>query len=70
MKNIIKFIIDQEHETVDYYPSLAKPISEKFGIALEIAEDIINAVVEWECSITNLTLEKTLINKFPDIVTN
>lgn len=70
MKKIIKFIIAQEHETTDYYPSLAKPISEEFGIELSVAKEIIDEVVEWECSITNLTLEETLINKFPDIVTN
>ena len=71
MKNIIKFIIDQEHESLDDYPSLAQPISEKFGIDLEIAENIIKSVIEWENNddIHN-SLEEFLVIKFPDIVTN
>ena len=71
MKKIIKFIIDQEYESLDDYPSLAKPISEKFEINLETAEDIINTVIEWENNdnIHN-SLEEFLVNKFPDIVTN
>ena len=70
MKKIIKFIIEQKHESIDEYPSLVTPISEKFGIDLDVAENIINVIIEWECSTTDLTLEETLINNFPDVVTN
>ena len=70
MKNIIKFIINQEHETIDKYPSLAEPISKEFGIELELAEDIVNAVIEWEISEDDVdSLEEFLKKKFPDIVT-
>lgn len=70
MKNIIKFIIEQEHESVDTYPSLAEPISKTFEIELETAKDIVDSVIEWETNddIHN-SLEEFLNFKFPDIVT-
>jgi len=70
MQKIIKFIIDQRHETIDEYPSLAKPISEKFGIDLGVAEGIMMSVMEWETSTTTIdTLEEHLAKKFPSSVT-
>lgn len=41
MKNIIKFIIDQEHESTDTYLSMVEPISEKFEIDLEIIKKLL-----------------------------
>ena len=71
MKNIIKFIIDQEHENIDNYPSFAQPISEEFGINLDVAEDIIKSVIKWETNdCIHNSLEEFLGIKFPDIVTN
>lgn len=70
MKQIIKFIIDQEYESLDDYPKLAEPVSEKFEIELETAKEIIDSVIEWETNddIHN-SLEEFLVFKFPDIVT-
>jgi len=71
MKEIIQFIIDQQHETIDEYPSLAKPISEKFGIDLDVAEGIMMSVMEWETSTTTTdSLEEHLSKKFSTSVTN
>ena len=71
MKEIIQFIIDQQHETIDEYPSLAKPISEKFGIDLGVAEGIMMSVMEWETDANTIdSLEELLSKRFPDIVTN
>jgi hypothetical protein len=71
MKKIINFIIDQELESLDDFPSLAKPISEKFNIELETAEKIINEVIGWETSSTTIeSLEELLNGMFPNIVTN
>lgn len=68
MKNIIKFIIDQEYESVDDYPRIAQPIAEEFELDLDIAQDIIKSVIEWETNddIHN-SLEEFLVIKFPDI---
>lgn len=71
MKNIIKFIIDQDHDSLDDYPMIAQPISEEFGIDLDVAQDIIKSVVEWENNdAIHNSLEEFLVIKFPDIVTN
>ena len=68
MKEIIQFIIDQQHETIDNYPSLAKPISEKFGLDLGVAEGIMMSVMEWETSTTTIdSLEEHLNKKFPSV---
>ena len=70
MKEIIQFIIDQEHETIDDYPSLAKPMAEKFGLDLGVAEGLMMSVIEWETSTTTIdTLEEHLNKKFPTSVT-
>lgn len=71
MKNIIKFIINQEHESTDTYLNMVEPISEKFNIDLEIAEDIIKSVVEWETNddIHN-SLEEFLVIKLELIMEN
>ena len=70
MKNIINFIIDQELTLLEDYPSLAQPISEKFGLEFILAESIIDTVIEWESDESiNDSLEKYLTIKFPDVVT-
>lgn len=70
MRKIIDYIIEQEFETTDNYPSLVKPISEKFNIELDVAEKIVNEVIEWEGSGCVECLELRLKRLFPDIVTN
>ena len=70
MKKIIKFIIAQELESLDDYPSLIQPIANAFNLDYGIAEGIINTVIEWECSDTVNSLEKVLVKKFPSVVTN
>ena len=71
MKNIIKFIIDQELTILDDYTKLIDPISKEFSLSSKIATDIINVVIEWESNEgIHDSLEKYLINKFPNIVTN
>jgi hypothetical protein len=66
IERIIQFIIAQEQETIDDYPSLAKPIAEKFGLGLGVAEGIIMSVMEWETSATTIdSLEEHLNKKFP-----
>ena len=70
MKKIIEFIIDQRLTSLDDYPSLVIPISEKFGLEVSCAQSIIDTVVEWETDAnTILSLEELLIKRFPDIVT-
>lgn len=71
MKEIIQFIIEQQHKTIDEYPTLAKPIAEKFGLDLGVAEGIMMSVMEWETSTTTIdSLEEFLQKKFPTTVTN
>lgn len=70
MRKIIKYVIAQEFETLDTYPSLIEPLANKFSIDIKIAEGIINAIIEWERSSSPNSLEKTLCEKFPDVVTN
>jgi len=70
MKKIIKFIIDQKHETIDEYPTLVLPIAEKFGIEVSCAQSIIDTVMEWETDANTIdSLEELLKKRFPDIVT-
>lgn len=70
MKKIIDFIIAQELESLDDYPTLVAPITEEFVLPLDTATAIIDAVVEWETdSNTIYSLEEVLGRKFPDIVT-
>lgn len=70
MKKIIDFIIAQELESLDKYPTLVAPITEEFVLPLDTATAIIDAVVEWETdSNTIYSLEEVLGRKFPDIVT-
>ena len=71
MKKIIEFIINQELESLDDYPSLIEPITNKFNIDYGIAEGIINTVIEWETNVNTIdSLELVLHRKFPSIVTN
>lgn len=71
MKKIIHFIIDQQHESIDTYPTLVEPIAEKFGLEVSCAQSIIDTVIEWETdSNTIISLEELLNKRFPDIVTN
>ena len=72
MQKIIKFIIDQQLEDLDTYPTLIQPIADEFNLDYGIAEGIINTVIEWECSwwcIPN-SLDEVLVRKFPSVVTN
>ena len=71
MKKIIEFIINQELELLDDYPSLIEPITNEFNIDYGIAEGIINTVIEWETNVNTIdSLELVLHRKFPSIVTN
>lgn len=69
MRKIIDFIVEQELETIDEYPSLAEPISEKFSIDIGTAEAIMNIVIDWECLKHGDSLEKILNKKFPSLAT-
>jgi len=71
MRNIIQFIIDQQHETIDTYPTLVLPIAEEFNIGVSCAQSIIDTVIEWETDPHTIdSLEVLLTKRFPDIVTN
>lgn len=71
IKEIIEFIIEQQHETIDTYPTLVIPIAEKFELDAGVAEAIIDTVMEWETDSNTInSLEEVLSLKFPDIVTN
>ena len=71
MQKIIKFIIDQQLESLDDYPSLAQPIADEFNLDFGIAEGIVNTVIEWETDESiNDSLEEILVRKFPSVVTN
>lgn len=70
MKKIIQFVIDQQHETIDNYPSLVTPIAEKFNLEISCAQSIIDAIMEWETDPNTIdSLEELLSKRFPDIVT-
>jgi hypothetical protein len=70
MKKIIQFIIDQQHETIDTYPTLVLPIAEKFNIEASCAQSIIDTVMEWETDPNTInSLDELLQKRFPDIVT-
>lgn len=72
MKRVISFIIAQNLESVDDYPSLVKPLTEIFDIrsrngesGLKIAEQVVNTILEWENNVTIYdSLEKVLNEKF------
>jgi len=69
MKKIINWIIEQEHESIDTYPSLVLPLSEEFNININCAQSIIDAVIEWEIDSNTIDSLEELLNKtFPDIV--
>lgn len=71
MQKIIKFIIDQQLESLDDYPTLIQPIANEFNLDFGIAEGIINTVIEWECDLSiHESLDEILVRKFPSIVTN
>lgn len=70
MIKIINWVIDQKHDTIDNYPSLAEPLSKEFGIDLGVAKGIMNTIIEWECSTAVDTLEEVLSKEFPSVVTN
>ena len=71
MKKIIQFIIDQQLESLDDYPTLVNPIAEEFNLEVSCAQSIIDTVVEWETDANTIdSLEALLIKRFPDIVTN
>jgi len=71
MQKIIKFIIDQQLESLDDYPNLIQPIANEFNIDFGIAEGIINTVIEWENDISiHESLDEILVRKFPSVVTN
>lgn len=73
MKKVIDFIVEQKLETIDNYPDLIKPISEKFNISThdgkhqgeDAAELLIECVVYWELHPENpYSLESILNKKF------
>ena len=69
MKKIINWIIEQEHESIDTYPSLVLPLSEEFNIDINCAQSIIDVVIEWEIDSNTIDSLEELLNKtFPDIV--
>ena len=71
MKKIIKFIINQQLESLDDYHTLVIPISEEFNLEVSCAQSIIDTVVEWETDANTIdSLEELLMKRFPDIVTN
>ena len=71
MKKIIDFIVEQELDTLDKYPELSKPLADEFDLDFDIAEAIINTVIEWECDSNTIhSLEEILVRKFPSVVTN
>lgn len=71
MKKIINFIIDQQLESLDDYPTLVNPIAEEFSLEVSCAQSIIDTVVEWETDANTIdSLEALLIKRFPDVVTN
>lgn len=67
MKKIINWVIGQEHDTIDNYPSLAEPLSKEFGIDLGVAKGIMNTIIEWECGTGIDTLEDVLNKEFPSV---
>ena len=70
MKKIIQFIIDQQLESLEDYPTLVNPIAEEFNLEVSCAQSIIDTVVEWETDANTIdSLEALLIKRFPDIVT-
>lgn len=70
MQKIIKFIIDQQPESLDDYPSLIQPIANEFNLDYGIAEGIINTVLEWESDLNiSDSLDEILVRKFPSVVT-
>lgn len=69
IKKIIDWIIEQEKESIDEYPALAQPLSEKFPIDVGIAEGIMNTVIEWETDPNTIdSLEELLNKKFPSLM--
>jgi len=68
MKKVIQFIIDKQLVSLDDYPSLAEPITKEFDLDLATANDIINTVIEWECSSTTDSLEEVLNRKYPNFL--
>ena len=71
MKKIINWVIDQEHETIDTYPTLVEPLSIEFGLDVSCAQSIIDTIVEWETDSNTIDSLENLLNKrFPDIVIN
>ncbi len=71
MKKIIKFIIEQQLESLDDYPTLVNPIADKFTLDVSCAQSIIDTVVEWETDSNTIdSLEGLLTKRFPDVVTN
>jgi len=71
MKKIIQYIIDQQLQSLDDYPTLVIPISEEFGLDVSCAQSLIDTVVEWETDANTIdSLEELLSKRFPDIVTN
>ena len=71
MKKIINWVIDQQHETIDTYPTLVEPLSQEFGIEISCAQSTIDSIIEWETNPNTIDNLEDLLNKrFPDIVTN
>ena len=69
IKKIIHWIIEQEKESIDDFPELALPLSEKFDINVDCAESLMNTVIEWETDPNTIdSLEELLGKRFPDLV--
>lgn len=70
MQKIIMFIIDQQLESLDDYPTLIQPIADEFNLDFGIADGIILAVIDWETNSATIdSLEEFLGKKFPTYVT-
>ena len=66
IKKIIDWVVDQEKQSIDDYPALAKPLADKFDLDYKVAEQIMNSIIEWECDINTVySLEDILLKKFP-----
>jgi len=71
MKKIIQYIIDQQLQSLDDYPTLVNPIAEEFNLEVSCAQSLIDTVIEWETDPNTIdSLEELLSKRFPDIVTN
>jgi len=69
IKKIIHWIIDQQLDSLDDYPTLVNPMAEEFGLDVSCTQSIIDTVMEWETNANTIdSLELVLHRRFPDIV--